>query len=115
MFASADVDTTGVVQSVAGVKTRNPRFTVYLRKSISHSITLTLYVYIYTESEREIKSRQNIPTPIGLLGSNLYSKQYTKFRVLFYFVYTYLHCFHNKLRDKFILRSWFVLLSDIMI
>ena len=32
MFGSADVDTTGVVQSVAGVKTRNPRFTVYFEK-----------------------------------------------------------------------------------
>ena len=32
MCASADVDTTGVVKSVAGVKTRNPRFTVYFEK-----------------------------------------------------------------------------------
>ena len=77
MFASADVDTTGVVKSVAGVKTRNPRFTLYFEKINQSFNNLNFFFNIYIE--REIKRRQNIPTPIGLLGSNLYSKQYPKF------------------------------------
>ena len=92
VFASADVDTIGVVKSVAGVKTRNPDSRSILRKLVF--------------------GRQNIPTPIGLLGSNLYSKQHPKFQGLFYFVYTYLHCLQNKLRHTFILRN---LLSDRMV
>ena len=60
MFASADVDTTGVVKSVAGVKTRNPRFTVYFEK-INQSFNnlnfffVLKYIYIERDKLREDK------------------------------------------------------------
>ena len=46
MFASADVDTTGVVKSVAGVKTRNPRFTLYFEK-INQSFNNLNFFFVF--------------------------------------------------------------------
>jgi hypothetical protein len=46
VFASADVDTTGVVKSVAGVKTRNPRFTLYFEK-INQSFNNLNFFFVF--------------------------------------------------------------------
>ena len=58
MFASADVDTTGVVKSVAGVKTRNPRFTLYFEK-INQSFNNLNFFFVLKKKDYREKLRED--------------------------------------------------------